>query len=91
MSLPVEEEIIPCEHFTFEHEAEIFKLSEPGGSIGYVVEFRVRCALCHLPFEFLGLDEGINFTKPFKSLGGLILNAPVSFKPREPRDESKIS
>ncbi len=92
MSLPVEEEIIVCEHYAFEHDAEIFKLTdERTGEISYMVEFRVRCSLCHVPFEFKGLDEGVNFAKPFKSLGGLVLNAPLAFKPRVPVDESKLS
>lgn len=77
-NLPVEEETILCPHIAFTSEANTYRLTDDNGVLSdFIFELRVSCAHCGVPFRFVGLDDGISYTKPFQSEGGNVLNAPM--------------
>lgn len=78
MSLPVEEETIPCAHFAFAHNCEMYRLVDNDtGQISFVAELKVSCGICGAMFRFLGVKDDINRAAPFSSDGGTALVAPM--------------
>ena len=51
-----------CLHEDFRAEVGVHRLtsSEQGPVTGYMSEVRIWCAQCGLPFEFQGIEPGIN-------------------------------
>ncbi len=78
----------PCEHENFRCVADIARLSKiEGGPItGYTANIRVACALCGLPFRFIGLAAGSHPSEPRVSVDGIELRAPL-----EPAEHEKLA
>ena len=51
-----------CLHEEFRAEVDVHRLTsnEHGPVIGYMADVRIQCAQCGLPFEFQGIEPGIN-------------------------------
>jgi hypothetical protein len=62
-----------CTHVNFSATVGVCRLTETkGGPVtGYVAEVRVNCADCGKPFQFLGLDPGLDTQGARVSLDGL--------------------
>lgn len=68
-----------CEHHNFNCAVSINRLShEEGGPItGYSADICVTCSDCGLPFRFLGVPAGNDYTAPRVSVDGRELRAPL--------------
>lgn len=52
----------PCQHEQFRATVKVGRLTkvEGGPVTGYTADVRIKCANCGLPFQFLGLEPGID-------------------------------
>jgi hypothetical protein len=68
-----------CEHLEFACRVAVSRLSttEEGPVTGYSADVTVRCAVCGLPFAWLGLPIGLSPKEPRTSFDGLELRAPI--------------
>lgn len=53
---------VHCEHTDFDAFFEIGRLTDgEGGKVtSYIADVRFKCKICHLPFQFMGLELGLN-------------------------------
>lgn len=51
-----------CQHEDFESSFKVTRLTdyEGGPATQYQADVRIRCAVCGLPFRFLGLPAGVD-------------------------------
>jgi len=70
----------PCDHLNFSAEVGVHRLAtKEGGPItSYMAEIRVKCAECGRPFQFHGLEPGIDLAGARVSLDGLEANIAIS-------------
>ena len=68
-----------CEHEEFDANVGVARLtSEEGGPItGYSAEITIRCRQCGKPFQFLGLEPGIDTQGARVSIDGLEANIAI--------------
>lgn len=57
-----------CEHKNFEAKVAVARLEDTGQ---FMAEITVRCTECDVPFQFLGLEAGIDTQGAKVSLDGL--------------------
>ena len=70
-----------CKHLEFAAEVRVARLEDTGG---FMAEVRVTCAQCQKPFQFLGLEPGLDTQGARVSIDGLEANiaiAPAGMKP----------
>ena len=70
-----------CKHEQFEAHVKVARLEDTGG---FIAEITVKCTQCSTPFQFLGLQAGIDTQGAMVSLDGLearIAIAPEGAKP----------
>jgi hypothetical protein len=69
-----------CEHMDFHVQANVARLtSEEGGPVtGYCVEIKMHCSECGKPFQFLGLEPGMDTQGARVSLDGLEANIAIT-------------
>lgn len=69
-----------CEHLNFRAQVNVHRMSDTeGGPItGYMSEVRVNCAECDLPFQFHGLEMGIDTHGARVSVDGLEARIAIS-------------
>jgi hypothetical protein len=65
---------INCVHLDFAVHADVNRIEDKGA---FMVDIRVECLTCGLPFEFVGVDAGLSFAQPMASVDGQILRAPL--------------
>lgn len=63
-----------CQHMNFRADTIVNRIEDIGR---YVVELRISCTECSVPFQFVGVEPGFNYDAPTVSLDGLELNVPV--------------
>jgi hypothetical protein len=63
-----------CAHLNFEASAKIARLEDSGQ---FMCELTVHCSDCGLPFQFLGLEPGLDLNGARVSIDGLELNAAI--------------
>lgn len=56
-----------CPHMAFEAEVKVARLEDVGR---FMAEIRVRCTGCGTPFQFLGLEPGIDLNGARVSIDG---------------------
>lgn len=70
-----------CKHMNFEAGTKVARITEYGGDPdvvkSYLLEIVVNCKDCGLPFEFIGLPEGLSFTKPMMGAFGFEARLPI--------------
>ena len=71
-----------CQHLNFAASVNVCRLTadtDPEKVIGYTADVKINCADCGLPFEFIGLPNGISITnsKPMVSMASTELRAPL--------------
>lgn len=51
-----------CEHLSFGAEVAVHRLMTEDGQTctGYMADVRIRCVQCQRPFQFLGLQPGVD-------------------------------
>jgi hypothetical protein len=57
-----------CKHEDFKANVGVARLEDSGG---FVAEITVKCSQCGLPFQFLGLEPGIDTQGASVSIDGL--------------------
>ena len=70
-----------CKHEEFDATVGVARLEDSGG---FVAEIRVKCRQCDKPFQFLGLQPGLDTQGATVSIDGLearIAIAPENTKP----------
>lgn len=71
-----------CQHEVFNVQARVGRLTNENHLVtNYTMEVSVKCVNCGLPFNFKGVECGLNSSKPTMSPDGLELRAPI-----EPHD-----
>lgn len=64
-----------CVHPRFEAKVEVTRLEDVGR---YTADVTVRCGMCYLPFQFLGLDAGSKPDGAAVSVDGLEARLAIS-------------
>lgn len=60
-----------CPHMNFGAKADIHRLTKEDGRVtGYIAEFTVTCTDCGTPFQFLGLNPGMDTRGATVSMDG---------------------
>lgn len=63
-----------CKHLNFHAAAKIARLEDSGR---FMCELTVKCSDCDLPFQFLGLEPGLDLNGARVSIDGLELNVGI--------------
>jgi hypothetical protein len=77
-----------CEHHAFSSSVRIARLEDSGR---FMAEVRIRCADCGLPFEFLGLQAGLNLDGATVSIDGQEANLAISPKGAKPNPLQRMA
>lgn len=64
-----------CKHERFEARVAINRMIDTGR---FMADVTVKCADCHEPFHFIGVDMGLSMLTPRVSVDGLELRAPIA-------------
>jgi len=81
---PIEK--LPCVHEAFTITSRVARMEDREGLIGnFMLEMRIACTQCGLPFVFGGVPPGLSFTGPRVSIDGTELNIPI-----EPENEKRL-
>ena len=67
-----------CRHKDFVATVRVCRLEDSGG---FIAEIRISCAECGLPFQFLGLEPGLDLQGARVSIDGLEAN--IAIVPRD--------
>lgn len=63
-----------CKHMNFEASCKVARLEDSGR---FMFEATVRCTECKKPFQFLGLQPGLDMNGARVSLDGLEINVAI--------------
>lgn len=63
-----------CRHQNFKAAVKVVRLEDTGR---FMAEVRVQCAECDLPFQFLGLEPGLDMNGARVSIDGLEANIAI--------------
>ena len=63
-----------CKHLNFHASVGVARLEDTGG---FMAEIRVECADCKMPFQFLGLEPGLDMQGARVSIDGLEANIAI--------------
>lgn len=64
----------PCAHENFAATVNVARLEDTGR---FMAEVRVRCTQCNRPFQFLGLEAGLDLNGARVSVDGLEANIAI--------------
>lgn len=78
----------PCAHMEFGAEVRVARLEDIGK---FNAEVRIHCAGCGLPFQFLGLQPGIDLEGARVSLDGLEANLAISPQGAKPNPFQRLA
>lgn len=73
----------PCRHPDFVVDVDVSRIGENDDDAdtstprAYTADMRIRCAVCEIPFRFVGLPVGASFYRPMSSFDGTELRAPI--------------
>ncbi len=77
-----------CEHKDFHASVGVARLQDSGG---FMAEIRVHCTECGTPFEFLGLEAGMDLQGARVSLDGLEAHIAIIPKGVKPNPLQRIA
>lgn len=63
-----------CAHHNFDADCKVCRLEDSGQ---FMLEVRVKCLECGAPFQFLGLEPGLDLQGARVSLDGLEANLAI--------------
>lgn len=69
-----------CKHFNFHVAAKVGRLTDQDNSEivkHYMLDLKVKCVDCGLPFEFKGLPQGMSFFNPMTSPDNIEARMPI--------------
>lgn len=67
-----------CKHENFVAECNVHRLTDDEGNVtDYLLEVKVHCSDCFMPFTFEGVVKGVNLNKPCLNLAGTTLSIPI--------------
>lgn len=77
-----------CEHLNFDGSIGVHRLSTvvDGPIDAYCAEVRIKCSDCGLPFEFIGVPQGLSGKQPMASIDFQELNCPIAPQGEKVRD-----
>lgn len=64
-----------CKHMNFSAQVNVARLEDTGR---FMAEITIRCSECDRPFQFLGLEPGIDTDGARVSIDGLEANIAIS-------------
>ena len=64
-----------CKHEEFHASVDVIRLEDTGN---FVAEIKICCRQCDLPFQFLGLQPGLDTQGAFVSIDGLEARIGIS-------------
>jgi len=70
-----------CKHEDFNARVDVTFLETSGG---YMADVKIQCAQCNLPFQFHGLQPGINLQGAAVSVDGLEARIAISPQGAQP-------
>lgn len=77
-----------CPHMNFAADVRVARLEDTGR---FNAEVRIRCAECGKPFQFLGLEPGVDLDAARVSLDGLEANLAISPEGVKPNPFQRIA
>lgn len=82
-----------CDHQEFAAEVNVGRLtSEEGGPVtGYTADVRIRCVRCGKPFQFLGLQPGVDTHGARVSIDGLEARLAISPEGAQPNPMQRMA
>lgn len=82
-----------CAHLDFHATVGVARLEQvPGGPVtGYMAEIRIRCTECDRPFQFLGLEPGLDTQGARVSIDGLEANIAISPEGERPNPFQRMA
>ena len=63
-----------CKHEQHEAQVNVFFMEDTGR---WQADITIKCHQCGLPFEFYGVDAGLDFNKPTMSIDAQELRVPI--------------
>jgi hypothetical protein len=63
-----------CKHEDFNANVGVARLEDTGG---FMAEITIKCSRCDLPFQFLGLEPGLDMQGARVSIDGLEANIAI--------------
>lgn len=64
-----------CEHKQFEAKVDVIRLED---SKRFMAEVHVKCVECDTPFQFIGMDMGLDYNKPMIEVDGCEARLPIA-------------
>ena len=77
-----------CDHKDFAVHAEVNRLEDTGQ---FMMDVTVRCAECNLPFQFMGLDPGLDLQGARVDLGGITARLAIHPQGARPSPIQRIA
>lgn len=77
----------PCKHMNFHAQVNVARLEDSGR---FMAEVRIRCAECNRPFQFMGLEPGVDLSGARVSVNGLEANLAICPQGQEPSPLDRI-
>lgn len=73
--------VATCRHLDFSANVGVARLEDSGG---FMAEIRVHCKDCGIPFQFLGMEPGIDLHGARVSIDGLEANIAITPRGERP-------
>lgn len=77
-----------CEHHNFHADVDVHRLED---TKQFMAAIRIRCVDCDLPFEFLGLEPGLDLQGARVSIDGQEANIAITPKGVKPNPLQRMS
>lgn len=77
-----------CKHEDFKASVGVARLEDSGG---FMAEIRIHCTQCGLPFQFLGLEPGLDMQGARVSIDGLEANIAIAPKGAKPNPLQRMT
>ena len=76
-----------CKHKNFDAAVSVARIEDKGQ---FMAEIRITCTDCGTPFQFMGLEPGLNFNGATVSLDGLEANIGIHPQGQHPNPLQKL-
>lgn len=76
-----------CDHTNFDASVRVARIEDKGR---FMAEVRIACKDCGQPFQFMGLQPGLNFDGATVSLDGLEANIGIHPQGLRPNPMQKL-
>ena len=83
-----------CAHMNFRADVKVARLGDDSGDgriTGYMAEIAINCAECGKPFQFLGLEPGLDLQGARVTLDGLEANIAIVPEGERPNPMQRIA